>query len=56
MTRSKVTTSFIVRVVEVRGGERIVLLDLRRNRVHEFRSWAAALRCVRRLSRVDGLQ
>ncbi len=56
MTRPKITSSFIVRVVEGRGGLRIVLHDLRSRQVREFRSWSAALAFVRNRSEQDGLR
>ena len=56
MTRPKVTTSLIVRVIEGRGGRRIVVHDLRTRQVREFASWEAALAFARALSESSGLR
>jgi len=56
MTRSKVTTSLIVRVIEGREGRRIVLHDLRSRQVREFPSWEAALGYLRALTETNGLR
>jgi hypothetical protein len=56
MTRPKVTTSLIVRVIEGREGRRIVLHDLRSRQIREFPSWEAALGYLRALTERHGLR
>ena len=56
MTRPKVKTSLIVRVVEVRGARRIVVHDLRSRQVREFATWEDALAYARTLTEVRGLR
>jgi hypothetical protein len=56
MTRPRITTSLIVRVIEGRGGRRIVVHDLRSRQVREFSSWEDALAYARSLAEVRGLR
>ncbi len=56
MTRPRVTTSLIVRVIEGRAGKRIVLHDLRRRQVLEFATWREALEHMRTLEPPRGLR
>ncbi len=56
MTRPRVTTSLIVRVIEGRGGRRIVVHDLRSRQVREFVSWEDALAYARSLAELRGLR
>lgn len=56
MSRQKVTASLVVRVIEGRDGDRIVLHDLRNRSIREFRSWEEALAHMRALSRRSGLR
>ena len=56
MTRPKVTTSLIVRVIEGRGGRRIVVHDLRSRQVREFTTWEDALAFARTLTEARGLR
>lgn len=45
-----------MRVIERRDGTRVQVHDLGSNEVREFRSWANALRFVRRLADEGGLR
>ncbi|MBX3143776.1 MAG: hypothetical protein KF813_08480 [Trueperaceae bacterium] len=54
MTRPTVRSGWIVRVVEMREGLRILLHDLRSRQVHEFASWEAAFAFMRSLSEQSG--
>mgnify|MGYP001067153081 FL=1 len=50
MPRPSQTISVIVRVVSEPDRQRIVLLDLRSQKVQEFDSWEAALKYLREVS------
>ena len=56
MTRPRITTSLIVRVIEGRGARRIVVHDLRSRQVREFATWEDALAYARTLTEVRGLR
>lgn len=56
MTRPRITTSLIVRVIEGRGARRIVVHDLRSRQVREFATWEDALAYARALAEVRGLR
>jgi hypothetical protein len=55
-TTNRVTSSLIVRVIQGRGGPRIVVHDLRSRQVREFGSWEAAMAFARALSEATGLR
>lgn len=48
--------SLIVRVIDGRGGRRIVVHDLRSREVRSFATWEAALAYARTLSEASGLR
>jgi len=52
----RITTSLIVRVVDGRGGRRIVVHDLRSRDVRTFATWEEALVFARALSEASGLR
>ena len=55
-TTNRVTSSLIVRVIDGRGGRRIVVHDLRSREVQSFTNWEAALAFVRARSETRGLR
>lgn len=56
MSRQKVMTSLVVRVVTTDDRVRILLHDLSGRTVREFRSWEEALAHMRELSQRSGLR
>lgn len=55
-TTNRVTRSLIVRVIDGRGGRRIVVTDLRSREAQSFATWEAALAFVRARSEASGLR
>lgn len=55
-TTNRVTSSLIVRVIDGRGGRRIVVHDLRSREAQSFATWEAALAYVRARSEARGLR
>jgi hypothetical protein len=54
--KPRITTSLIVRVVDGRGGRRIVVYDLRSREVQAFATWEEALAFARAVSEASGLR
>lgn len=55
-TPNRVTSSVIVRVIDGRGGRRIVVHDVRSREVQTFATWEAALVFLRARSEASGLR
>jgi len=55
-TPIRVTSSVIVRVIDGRGGRRIVVHDVRSRDVQTFATWEAALAFLRARSEASGLR
>lgn len=56
MEPTRLRASAVVRVIERRGGTRIQVVLLGRGEIREFRSWAGALRFMRRATAATGLR